>query len=78
MVGKAHGNGEGRAGVLWSVCPVTPAGRELLASTGDDGTVRVWDPQSGACPLTVPTYYPGEAIAWVAGSLAIGSVPESW
>jgi WD40 repeat protein len=54
------------------VCPVTVAGKELLASVGDDGMVRIWDPETGASPLTVPTYYPGEAIAWVAGSLAIG------
>jgi hypothetical protein len=32
----------------------------------------IWNPETGACPLTVPTYYPGEAIAWVAGSLAVG------
>ena len=54
------------------VCPVTMAGRQMLASAGDDGTVRIWDPGTGADPLTVPTSYPGEAIAWVAGSLAIG------
>src|SRR3989440_491054 len=63
---------EGHRADVGGVCPVTVAGRELLASAGDDGTVRVWDPQTGTCHLTVPTYYPGEAIAWVAGSLAIG------
>jgi WD40 repeat protein len=63
---------EGHRADVGGVCPVTVAGKELLASAGDDGTVRVWDPQTGACHLTVPTYYPGEAIAWVAGSLAIG------
>jgi WD40 repeat protein len=30
-------------GVVWSVCPVTLNGQELLASGGLDGTVRVWD-----------------------------------
>jgi len=63
---------EGHRADVNDVCPVTMAGRQLLASTGDDGTVRIWDPETGACRLTVPTYYPGEAIAWVAGSLAIG------
>jgi WD40 repeat protein/DNA-binding SARP family transcriptional activator len=63
---------EGHRVDVSDVCPVTVAGRQLLASTGDDGTVRIWDPETGACRLTVPTYYPGEAIAWMAGSLAIG------
>jgi hypothetical protein len=47
------------------------AGKELLASAGD-GMVRVWDPETGTCPLTVPTHYPAEAATWVAESLAIG------
>ena len=38
--GRPPGLGQG-------VCPVTVAGRELLASAGDDGTVRIWDPQTG-------------------------------
>jgi WD40 repeat protein len=63
---------EGHRVDVSDVCPVTVAGRQLLASAGDDGTVRIWDPETGACRLTVPTYYPGEAIAWMAGSLAIG------
>jgi serine/threonine-protein kinase RsbW len=46
--------------------------KQLLASTGSDGTVRIWDPQTGACLLTTPICYPGMAIAWVAESLAIG------
>ena len=45
---------------------------ELLASAGDDGTVRIWDPETGTCLLTVPTHYPAQATAWVAESLAIG------
>ena len=35
---------EGHRGEIRSVCPVTVAGRELLASGGSDGTVRIWDP----------------------------------
>jgi WD40 repeat protein len=63
---------EGHQDGVWSVCPVTVAGRELLASAGSDGTIRIWDPETGACPLTVPTPYPPQATAWVAGSLAVG------
>jgi hypothetical protein len=54
------------------VCPVTMAGSELLASVDDDCTVRVRDPLTGACLLTVPTHNPPQAATWVAGSLAIG------
>ena len=32
---------------IWSLCPVTVAGRELLASAGSGGTVRIWDPGTG-------------------------------
>jgi len=63
---------EGHRAEVNDVCQVTVAGEELLASAGDDGTVRIWDPETGASPLTVPTHYPAQAIAWVAGSLAIG------
>ena len=50
------------------MCPVTVAGRNLLASGGSDRTVRIWDPDTGqqltileghqggiwsVCPVTV-------------------------
>jgi WD40 repeat protein len=59
---------EGHQGPVYSVCPVTVGGRELLASVGGDGTVRIWDPHTGqqqaileghqdgvsaVCPVTV-------------------------
>src|SRR5215470_9363209 len=59
---------EGHHGWANGVCPVTVAGRQLLASAGADGTVRIWDPQTGrqhtmlegrggvlwsVCPVTV-------------------------
>src|SRR5207244_12821895 len=37
---------EGRSAV-WSVCPVTVAGRNLLAAGDNDGTVWLWDPATG-------------------------------
>jgi WD40 repeat protein len=63
---------KGHQGWVNGVCAVTVAGKKLLASASGDGTVRIWDPETGACPLTVPTHYPPQATAWVAGSLAIG------
>ncbi|GFJ93162.1 trypsin-like peptidase domain-containing protein [Phytohabitans rumicis] len=38
---------EGHTGRVNAVCAVTTDGRSLLASAGDDGTVRVWDPATG-------------------------------
>ncbi len=43
----------GRRGPEYSVCPVTAAGRHMLASGGDDGTVRLWDPATGERVQTV-------------------------
>jgi WD40 repeat protein len=37
----------GHTGWVWSVCAVRRAGREVLASAGADGTVRVWDGDAG-------------------------------
>ena len=38
---------EGHQSGVNAVCAVTVNGRELLASGGDDGTVRIWDPATG-------------------------------
>jgi WD40 repeat protein len=42
-----RGSLEGHQGAVYGVCPVTVAGRSLLASASGDGTVRIWDPASG-------------------------------
>ena len=34
-------------GAVFGACAVTAAARQLLASAGDDGTVRVWNPATG-------------------------------
>ena len=38
---------EGHQGGVNGVCAVTVNGRDLLASGGEDGTVRIWDPATG-------------------------------
>ncbi len=38
---------EGHLGVVRALCPVTVAGRELIAGASEDGTVRIWDPATG-------------------------------
>ena len=38
---------EGHQDAVTAVCAVTLTGRHLLASGGDDGTVRIWDPATG-------------------------------
>ncbi|HUZ54402.1 MAG TPA: NB-ARC domain-containing protein [Streptosporangiaceae bacterium] len=44
---------DGHQGRVRSVCPVTVNGRDLLASGGGDGTVRIWDPATGQMALTL-------------------------
>ena len=38
----------GHIGWFAAVCAVTVDGRQLLASAGDDQTVRIWDPVTGS------------------------------
>ena len=51
---------------------VQVGGRQLLASASDDETVRVWDPVTGACTLTIPVHHSALAVVWVRGRLAVG------
>ena len=44
---EQHAPHEGHQGGVWAVCPVIVTDRELLASAGHDGTVRIWDPATG-------------------------------
>src|SRR5215472_6574796 len=38
-----------RSGASWGVCEVAVGSRRLLlASAGSDGTIRIWDPATGA------------------------------
>jgi WD40 repeat protein/DNA-binding SARP family transcriptional activator len=49
---EGHGSSErattqGHRGLVYGMCPVTVAGKQLLASASDDCTVRIWDPSTG-------------------------------
>ena len=63
---------EGHTGWVRSVCAVRVGGRELLASAGDDQTVRVWDPATGGTERVLEGHTGWvNAVAWsgwVAGS----------
>jgi len=45
--GGGHAELEGHSGQVFAVCPVTVAGQQMIASSGGDGTVRIWDPRTG-------------------------------
>ena len=63
---------EGHQGQVLGVCPVTVAGQALLASASRDQTVRIWDPATAGCLLTIPVHHVALAVAQVVGQLAIG------
>ena len=50
---------------------MTVAGQCLLASTGADQTVRIWDPDTAACLLVIPVHHRALAAAWVRDSLVV-------
>jgi WD40 repeat protein len=45
QTGEQHPTLEGHQDWVHGVCPVTVVGRELLASAGDDCTMRIWAPR---------------------------------
>jgi WD40 repeat protein len=63
---------DGHQDWVQAVCAVTVNGQHLLASGGSDRTVRIWDPQTDTCLLTLPAHHAALAVAWAAESMAVG------
>jgi WD40 repeat protein len=70
--GEQVANLEGHHGVINALCSITAGGRTLLASSGDDRTVRIWDPLTSRCAIVVPVHRVARAMASVNGSVAVG------
>jgi WD40 repeat protein len=62
----------GHTGTIRSVCPFTLNGAALVATAGDDWTVRIWNPGSDAFPP--PETWESDEVTAVC-ALAVGGVP---
>jgi WD40 repeat protein len=54
------------------VCHVPHGGRQLLASTSHDRTVRLWDPVKGRALRSIPVHHRALACRCVDGTLVLG------
>ena len=55
-----------------ALCAVSVAGRDLLASAGDGGMVRIWDPETDTASLVIQTHGLDLAVQWAGDSLIVG------
>jgi hypothetical protein len=56
-----------------AACPVQVDGRMLLATGGDDRTVRIWDPDNHNAHRVIPVHHPVAALPSLSGrTIAVG------
>jgi WD40 repeat protein len=63
---------DGHVGGVKGVSALSLADRQVLASVGQDRSVKIWNPISGTCMLSIPIYHSPYACVVLAETLGLG------